>query len=467
MFERTYTPTSASVASANPGNAVIAHAHALPYPTTPETAAGRPGAVGFGGAAGDAVRNNADFASAIAPQALTEAKPIPPGGIDVHAILPPPATVKSWYLRSVGRDILHRMGVKRRMGSCGYRVTRGLDGVGLYARPDRAYGRVHGVCVCGQSMCCTVCAPRIAAFRGEEISEAYRRAVARGWVPQLETFTIPHHMDRRPDALLRQFRLLSDLWRSYGAGRKLLLREPGALGHHLAIEVTWSDKNGWHAHRHRLRYDSRDSFNTKLAQADWHAVLDSRGLLTRGAKKHSYHCCPVDDDIRARYVAKISTSVEAQSRAVGFEVTGAANKFGDDEDEYKGRNLNTLLLDYVRGDADAGVVWVNGVSAITATKVSSVRWSRNLRAKLGMTDEKTDEQIAADEALPTDVFLGSLNHHQWRHIIAHKAEFALLCAAQRGADAVNAMLSGLSLGSLNDDDPYAVWAQEKQRGIKE
>ena len=37
--------------------------------------------------------------------------------------------------------------------------------MGVYRRPDRPYGRVNGVCVCGQSLACPVCAPRIAAKR--------------------------------------------------------------------------------------------------------------------------------------------------------------------------------------------------------------------------------------------------------------------------------------------------------------
>jgi hypothetical protein len=47
--------------------------------------------------------NNADFA---------------PVGFDVHHYLPPPVTTKAWHLRSLGRDLLKRQGIERRMRWC-------------------------------------------------------------------------------------------------------------------------------------------------------------------------------------------------------------------------------------------------------------------------------------------------------------------------------------------------------------
>lgn len=386
--------------------------------------------------------NNADFASAV----------------DIHAVLPPPGTVKAWYLRSVGRELLKRSGVSRRMRWCGSRIARGQDGVGVYARPDRAYGRVSGVCVCGQSVCCPVCAPRIAAFRSAEVAQAFERARNNGWEARLETFTKPHSLDMRPSALLQEFRVFSDLWRSFNNGRRALARETNAEGHHLGREVTWGN-SGWHYHHHRLRYDRPGTFEPATARAQWLAVLQGAGFDGPGLEEHAYDCGNVEDQAGAVYCAKLSTAVEAQARAIGSEIASSATK---------GRNLNSLLADYSRGDLQASAIWVNGVSCITSTKVSSVRWSPGLRWKLGMDcDAKADETIAQEEVLATDEFLGALNPYQWRVILEHKAEFALCVAANQGVDAVQNFLSGLKVGQLNDEDPRLAWRQTTNEEKKE
>lgn len=390
-----------------------------------------------------ALGNNADFV-------------LTPSQIDLHQVLPPPGTVKAWHLRSQGRELLQRNGISRRMRWCGSRISRGLDGVTIYARPDRAYGRISGVCVCGQSICCPVCAPRIAAYRAAEVSEAYKRALDNGWEARLETFTKPHELDLRPSALMLEFRTFADLWRSFQKNADR--RERGTEGHHLAREINWGD-HGWHYHHHRLRYDRPGTYDHEKTQAQWLATLRAAGFDSPFLELYAYDCAGVRDDSGARYIAKLATSVEAQARAIGSEVSSAVTK---------GRNLNSLLADYVRGDLNAGAFWVNGVSCVTATKISSVRWSRNLRWKLALdTGEKSDSDIAAEEVTSTDELLGSLNPTQWRGILQHRAEFALCCAANRGRDAVNEMLTGLQLGQLDDEDPYSLWAKERKGITKE
>lgn len=368
---------------------------------------------------------------------------------DVHAVLPPPPTVQAWHLRSVGREILtaQRVEVKQRaprMRWCGSRIRRGLDGVGLYARPDRAYGRVHGVCVCGQSLACPVCAPRVAAFRSAEVSECFKRAAAAGYEARLETFTMPHAAGT---ALGVEVDCFAEAWREMGSGRKALDANVGAFGHHTGREVTWRQENGWHYHHHRCRYDEPGKYDPERARYYWLAALEGVGRRTRGAEVHAFNCGVIGDEAHAEYVGKLALAVEADARAIGREVASSATK---------GRNLATLLLAASRGDEHAAHVWASGVQDIVTRKVSSVRWSRGLRAKVGMAAEKTDEQIAQDEVTDSDVFLGSLTPLQWRGVLMHKAEFALVCAANRGEHAVNDFLSGLGLGKLNDESLPAV-----------
>jgi len=386
-----------------------------------------------------ALGNNADFA--------------PPPPLPEVEILPlPRATVRAWALRSEAREILTRRCVtvaqkvegvevgrkSPRLRWCGSRIRRGLDGVSIYARPDRAYGRVAGVCVCGQSLACPVCAVRIAAFRAAEVSECYKRAASLGYEARLETFTTPHTLG---SSLAREIDCFSAAWRSFGKGKAADRSRKNSLGHHVGREVTFGEANGWHYHHHRCRYDLPGTYDPDRERFYWLAALESVGRRTRGAKDHAFDCGVIGDAAHAEYVGKLASAVDAQARAIGSEVASSATK---------GRNLASLLLSSVQGDKEAGAIWAAGVQAIVERKVSSCRWSRGLRAKVGMASEKSDEQVAEDAAEKSDVFLGNITPMQWRGVMMYRAEFALCAAAQRGVEGVNAFLSGLELGQLDD-----------------
>ncbi len=391
--------------------------------------------------------NNADFTST--PTGATTCE-TPANGVDIHFVLPPPATVKAWYLRSAARDLLHRNAVTvtrhgeegmPRLRWCGSRIRRGLDGVNVYSRPDRAYGRVWGVCICGQSMVCPVCAPRIAAFRAGEVTECFTRSQKAGYEARLNTYTVPHALG---DGLGREVDCFGVAWANYMSGREAVTTRRRSLGYHCGREATWSERNGWHYHHHVLRYDEPDTFSEERERARWLAALESVGRRWRGAELHAFDSGVVGSEAGASYVSKLATAVDAQARAIGSEIASASTK---------GRNFATLLLQAVNGDAAAEKVWADGVRDIVRRKVSSVRWSRGLRERVGLSAEKTDAEVAQEETTETDVFLGSLTASQWRGVLYWKAEFALLCAANRGLDAVNDFLTGLSLGRLNDDPP--------------
>ncbi len=374
--------------------------------------------------------NTTDLTSTVNAQQLTE--------------LPPPTTVKAWYLRSFARELLKKAGLERRMRYCGAKLQTRLQGVSIYRRPDRVYGRVGGVCMCGQSLACPVCAPRIAAFRAAQVSECYKRAITGGFQAKLCTFTLPHSSNT---PLSVEIQVFQAAWKHYQNGRKCIGREKDSLGNHLAREVTWGELHGWNYHQHQLRYDKPGTYNDDLNRAQWLAALDYVGRLRSGADRHAFDAGVVGSEAGARYVAKLSTSVEAQARSIGSEIASSATK---------GRNFASLLLAATQGDLTAAKTWTEGVAYVTAKKVSSVRWSRGLRDAVGMGEDKTDAQVSQEEVLKTDEFLGALLPWQWRGILKWRAEFPLVIAANNGADAVNHFLSGLDLGSLNEEPPTAV-----------
>ena len=298
--------------------------------------------------------NNADFAS-FSPKTLTLAENSMPC-----------ATVRAFHLRAVGREILTRQCVtvakkvqgvvigrhSPRLRWCGSRIRRGHDGVTLYARPDRSYGRVSGVCVCGQSLACPVCAPRIAAFRSAEIADCFTRAKALGFEARLETFTAPHTLG---STLGREIDAFAAAWRVYGSGRSAVASRRASLGHHVGREVTWGAINGWHYHHHRCRYDRPGSYDPDRERYYWLAALGSIGRRTLDSESHAFDSGLISDAQHAEYVGKVAVASDAQGRSIGSEIASSATK---------GRNLASLLLAASKGDDDAARVWSAGVQDI-------------------------------------------------------------------------------------------------------
>jgi len=123
-----------------------------------------------------------------------------------------------------------------------------------------------------------------------------------------------------------------------------------------------------------------------------------------------------------------------------MELAGGANK---------GRSILQLLSAAAGGDEVAAFIWMSGVSEIIARKVTSLRWSRGFRDLCGVGPEKPEEEIAAEEVVETDIYLGELNFHQWKIVVNHRAELALCIAANKGRDAVDSFLLGLGAGVLD------------------
>lgn len=360
------------------------------------------------------------------------------------------------HLRAAMREFARREGyVRSRPTTCGWRVLAGVPAVTVWRRPGMDIGRLGGLGVCGQSVCCPWCAPRIAGIRARRVAEAYRRARDRGWGALMLTVTMPHQADLAPGALMRHLDMFRDLWRRWG--KHLWRIERGVVeGSHLARELTYGD-HGWHYHHHLLVYVAVGrEYPVGEAMSSWWSVLDGRSLLTEGAREHSFRVDPVRDETGARYVSKVerAASVGYGPASVAWEVAGGPRKT-------KGRNLLRLLADYAGGDQVAGRLYMEGFAVVTTTKVASLRWSRGLAAKLGMGGEQPDDRLAADDARPEDVLLGLLSRWQWREVLHQRLELLLVAAAGQGRGAVDALLGRHDLGCLADGGVHFVPEQRR------
>jgi hypothetical protein len=337
-----------------------------------------------------------------------------------------------WQARAHGRRELWMHGAgARRAASCGLRLSHGRRGVDVYRCSDGPRGRVSGVCNCGQPLLCAVCSPRISAFRAGECEEGFGRAAARGWKANLLVYTAPHHQGER---LLD----LVDFWRhawdqNVGSGREAQKLREQKHGHFGGPELTWTQANGWHFHRNLVVFHD-GNLDVQAHHDRWMGCLGSR--YSAAAEVHGFHSTPMDSAEMARYCAK-----------QGAEIAWA-----------EGKSSSVTPLSMLVSAAKAGCpcpLWVEAVNVVAARKLSIVRWSRGLRADLGVSPEKSDSRVAEEKGRPSDELLGSLTSTQWRFVVSRRLEYRLLQEAQLGREALECFMHSNGLGDLLSPEQIA------------
>lgn len=342
-------------------------------------------------------------------------------------------SAKCFQARSWGRKLLRDAGMVRSRASwCGARLTHKARSVAVYRRPDRPTGRLGNLCVCGQTLVCPVCAPRVSYVRASEIGTGWGKWNESGGQAHMLTFTAPH---RAGSPLLDEVDFWREAWSDMmGAGkggRAAAEIRKQRVGYMNALEMTHG-ANGWHVHRHLLMLH-QGGLDIEAHKRRWMESLGGRYSLA--CEKHAFDSKLVDAQQIAVYGAKI-----------GAEIAGATVK--------DSKTPLRLLVD-AAATRSAAPEWIEAVKVVGARKLSICRWSPGLRDFLGMGVEKSDEEIAKDEVVKTDELLGIITWGQWRQILARRLEYQVITEAQHGQEALDLWMNVNDLGRLHfDDDDY-------------
>jgi hypothetical protein len=372
-----------------------------------------------------------DFGSGLVPQQLANVPSLPPGTSAKD--LDPDAQSAYRLGRAYAalyhvRRLLVAYGLYGRVASCGARLLDRRAGVRVYRRPDRVHGRVGGVCMCGSSLACPVCAPRISGRRVGEIEQAAIRARHEGSRAFLLTFTLPH---QEGSNLLEEIRVWSRAWELSTKGRGSFAWREDMRGFINGTEINRSVGNGWHFHRHLLVFSKGGVPPDFEAWRDaWRRASCALGRYTDGWEERAFHWKEVFDSFD--YVAK-----------VGFELGMPLTKAS--------KSVVWLALADLEDPGRWGADYCEAVWALQIAKVGAVRWSRGLRAGLGLKEAVSDEQAAIETATETDELLGALSVHQWEKIVFMNLEAPLVQVAQCGRGALNDFLVEYNVGPLDSD----------------
>jgi hypothetical protein len=308
------------------------------------------------------------------------------------------------------------------------RRTRTQDEVQVCLREE---GQAHfdGVVRCGSATACPVCACMVAHRRSEELSQAFREGLSRGWWYCMVTVTLRH---REGQSLKHLVRALSDAWRCCRQGKAWAggkysegwAERIGYCGMVRALEATHGPA-GWHPHFHvglflerKLSEEEQEEF-VRYLFGRYASRLQERWGLDR---PEEFVAIRIDSDDNNRdpswYVSKLGLAPELGSGATKEGREGHRTPW-------------QILRDWqtAGGDRDRAL-WCEWVEAMRGHH--SLRWSRGFRSELLPEAERSDEEIAQGEAGAEDELLRVLAEDWDRIASAPGALSALLDAAERG-----------------------------------
>lgn len=250
---------------------------------------------------------------------------------------------------------------------------------------------------CSSIWACPNCSAVIRAGRAAEIEEAVTAHQKTGGSVVFFTGTVRHHAgDRLEDSLGYVLDSWSRLRRNKGWR---LMKKKYAIAHYIrAIEVTRSEKNGWHPHCHSLLFLDGDITEEQIENLRvdlfgyWANAVEALGGKRPTEKGLDLQKCDKDGKVLARYVGKIQ---EKKRWTAGAEMARFDAKSGRGEGSISPFELLDDELEM--SPACRGKLWREYYQATKGRR--AITWSRGLK-KLYSIGEKTDEEIQ-DEAQST------------------------------------------------------------------
>ena len=278
---------------------------------------------------------------------------------------------------------------------------------------------VGGVHRCGSPWSCPLCAPVVRRFRAGEVDDMLAEAFSRGWSALLVTSTVPH---KRLDALAERLACMAMVGGQVRSGAPWVKRRRDQLGFRGAIsalDLTLSNRNGWHPHNHSIWLFDRELTAAEIADfRAWHfgrlvSICERKGFGTPDPRAFDVRVVGSTDV--AGYVAKFDGAWSA-----GAELARSDLKRG--ADRLTPFDLLTWLVK--TGEVKPLRLWHEYEQATAGKR--SVRFSPGLRAELlGTENEATDVEVAAVEDLDLTLLRVLVEASDWNRIVGQgrRAEF--------------------------------------------
>lgn len=319
--------------------------------------------------------------------------------------------IKKYHLQSVSRTILYDFRVR----NCLRSINGNYVGVHQHNVTKRAF--YSGLQICGSVWTCPICASKISERRRKELKQAFEfHKEAGGYIAML-TLTFKH---KRADSLDKILEKFSEAMKRFFAGRAFnhIRKEMSLIGRIRVLEVTWSEKNGFHPHAHiAIFYNSKiemDYMKNRMYEL-WKNACKKVDLVA--SKEHGLDLQGAAD--ADKYLSKHG------NWSLDQELTKAHSKKG------KVESLTPFdLLRMYDETADEKYAKLFRTYAVYFKGKRQLMWSPGLKKHFGI-GEKSDEEIAKEKTEQADL-MGLLSPEEWNIILRKdiRAEFLNSCQTQ-------------------------------------
>jgi hypothetical protein len=296
-----------------------------------------------------------------------------------------------------------------------------------------------------------VCAAKVQERRREEIAQGFEWAYSQGLQPVMVTLTFPHKGRHQLGDLVLQQRAALKMLRK-GRGWDKFMKLAGYQGLIRALEITHG-ANGWHPHTHEIWFVSSEVSAADLAvqvSSRWASACMRAGLL-KSDQLEAFNVHAVDVKgwcSTSDYLAKAD---DAKHWGADREMSKGSTKVG----RAKGMHPFGLLAEAAAGDRRSGALFVEFVDTMKATRSRQLFWAPGLKKRVGL-EEKTDEELAAEEREPAEL-MGLLDRGDWQRVRLYRKRAQLLDAAELGGwPAVVILVESLRRQARSGRGPFAI-----------
>lgn len=292
--------------------------------------------------------------------------------------------------------------------------------IDCYYSPEVAKGHIKNLQVCNSVWACAVCGSKISERRRLEFVEVLEKFLKESEQNSnvMVTLTLAHS---RNDSLQDvQSGLMAALGKFKGSRVWSRIKDDyGWVGDTRAQECTWGARNGFHPHVHILGFLDNTFGKQRFeafegeCKAHWLNVLEKCSMS--GSWEYALHVRGTDS-AAGDYIHK--------AWGIEREMTKGVVKLGRGDN----RSVAQLLLDYSDRENVAGCTWQQSGAiwreyALTYKGKRQNEWGRginNMRQRLGLTAEKTDEELNTEED-ENSLLIASLFQSHFDVILANDA----------------------------------------------
>jgi hypothetical protein len=293
---------------------------------------------------------------------------------------------------------------------------------------------VSGIARCGSPWACPACSPVVRERRAVEIDPALSGHLDSGGGAEFVTLTLQHHsgdsLASRLDVVSRsqQLVLSGEPWKR----RRARL---GFLGGIKAVEITYSERNGWHPHSHSvwlferpLTVVERYELRTWLL-GRWRSIAARRGLGVVSARHGVDVAAVTSAGDLAGYLTKVEGGWGAALELARSDLKRSAS----------GMTPLDLLRSLVEtGEAKWAARWSEYERATFGKR--AIVWSPGLRARLtGVEDEASDVDLAASEGIDLALLRALVPKSVWDERVRAGGIAGVLSMVEQAAGVLLAM----------------------------